>query len=104
MKEIDDLIFGLVRACQPVTIAEVTRELRTQSIEWAMFGDLQKDIELSDAVNTLIALGKIRIDIDAATGQVTLDLPHDAPPDPAGEFLQMVGRSMARRQGNPAAE
>jgi len=104
MNEIDSLIFGLVRACQPVTIAEVIRELGTQSIEWDKFDALQKDIELSDAVNTLIALGKIRIDIDAANGQVTLDLPHDAPPDPAEEFLQMVGRSMARRQAAAKAE
>jgi len=103
MNEFDSLIIGLVRACQPVTIRQVIAELQTHSPAWSGMMSLDRNEVISGSINTLIALGKIRIDIDAANGQVTLDLPHDAPPDRAGEFLQRVGRSMARRQAQAKA-
>ena len=78
MSDIASLIHGLVRACGPVTLHDITRELRVQSVTWETLIPFERDIAVAEAINGMIRDGKIEIEIDLDSREVSFDQPADA--------------------------
>jgi len=87
MSDIASLIHGLVRACGPVTVHDITRELRVQSLTWEAMIPFERDIAVAEAINGMIRDGKIAIEIDLDSREVSFDQPADAVRPVTGQAL-----------------
>lgn len=89
--ETRDLIHGLIRACNPVTLSGIVAELHAQRTGWESMHWIDRDTEISDALNGLIRDGLIVLDVDAKTPEIAFDLPDDEPADVCEECARSYG-------------
>ena len=57
-----DQIFGLIRACDPVSIGSMIHECKDQVVDAELFTDYILSIVIDDILNQLIREGKIELE------------------------------------------